>query len=40
MCVQYWPTTSNEYGLIEVETLETKSYAHFVSAKLWKNFLE
>lgn len=30
MCLQYWPATSNEYGQIEVETLETKTYAHFV----------
>lgn len=30
MCLQYWPATSSEYGQIEVETLETKSYAHFI----------
>lgn len=36
MCLQYWPATSSEYGQIEVETLETKSYAHFVSTNLKK----
>ncbi|CAG9530963.1 unnamed protein product [Cercopithifilaria johnstoni] len=30
MCLQYWPATTSEYGQIEVETLETKSYAHFI----------
>ncbi|KAK0393389.1 hypothetical protein QR680_000187 [Steinernema hermaphroditum] len=30
MCAQYWPITSAQFGEIEVETLETKTYAHFV----------
>lgn len=30
MCLQYWPLTRFEFGEIDVETLETKSYAHFV----------
>uniref|UniRef100_A0AC34EZT5 Tyrosine-protein phosphatase domain-containing protein n=2 Tax=Panagrolaimus sp. ES5 TaxID=591445 RepID=A0AC34EZT5_9BILA len=31
MCLQYWPVTVFTYGEIIVETLETKTYAHFVS---------
>ncbi|VDN05094.1 unnamed protein product [Thelazia callipaeda] len=30
MCLQYWPAACSEYNGIEVETLETKTYAHFV----------
>ncbi|KAE9548515.1 hypothetical protein FO519_008271 [Halicephalobus sp. NKZ332] len=30
MCIQYWPITTFRFGEIEVETLETKTYAHFV----------
>ena len=31
MCMQYWHTTKFNFGQIEVETIETKTYAHFVS---------
>ncbi|MFH4974805.1 hypothetical protein AB6A40_001514 [Gnathostoma spinigerum] len=34
MCMQYWPVTSFQYGTILVETLETKTYAHFVIRNL------
>jgi hypothetical protein len=30
MCLQYWPQTKFQFGEIDVETLETKTYAHFV----------
>uniref|UniRef100_A0A914VYM6 Uncharacterized protein n=1 Tax=Plectus sambesii TaxID=2011161 RepID=A0A914VYM6_9BILA len=30
MCLQYWPLTKFLFGQIEVETLETKTYAHYV----------
>ncbi|CAJ0581759.1 unnamed protein product, partial [Mesorhabditis spiculigera] len=30
MCLQYWPMTKFQFGDIEVETLEVKTYAHFV----------
>uniref|UniRef100_A0A0N4Z7X2 Tyrosine-protein phosphatase domain-containing protein n=1 Tax=Parastrongyloides trichosuri TaxID=131310 RepID=A0A0N4Z7X2_PARTI len=30
MCLQYWPVDKFQFGHIEVETLETKTYAHFV----------
>ncbi|KAI6242835.1 Tyrosine-protein phosphatase [Aphelenchoides fujianensis] len=30
MCLQYWPLTHFQFGEIEVETLETKTYAHFI----------
>uniref|UniRef100_A0A915BWH4 Uncharacterized protein n=1 Tax=Parascaris univalens TaxID=6257 RepID=A0A915BWH4_PARUN len=30
VCLQYWPVSSAEYGDIGVETLSTKTYAHFV----------
>uniref|UniRef100_A0AC35U5K7 Receptor-type tyrosine-protein phosphatase kappa n=1 Tax=Rhabditophanes sp. KR3021 TaxID=114890 RepID=A0AC35U5K7_9BILA len=30
MCLQYWPIGTAKYGHIQVETLETKTYAHFV----------
>uniref|UniRef100_A0AC35G4R9 Tyrosine-protein phosphatase domain-containing protein n=1 Tax=Panagrolaimus sp. PS1159 TaxID=55785 RepID=A0AC35G4R9_9BILA len=30
MCLQYWPVSVFTYGEIIVETLETKTYAHFV----------
>lgn len=33
MCLQYWPMGKFLFGNIEVETLETKSYAHFVIFK-------
>uniref|UniRef100_A0A0K0FBF1 Receptor-type tyrosine-protein phosphatase delta (inferred by orthology to a human protein) n=1 Tax=Strongyloides venezuelensis TaxID=75913 RepID=A0A0K0FBF1_STRVS len=30
MCLQYWPVDKFQFGQIEVETLEIKTYAHFV----------
>ncbi|KAL3083504.1 hypothetical protein niasHS_011306 [Heterodera schachtii] len=30
MCLQYWPQTHFQFGEIHVETLETRTYAHFV----------
>uniref|UniRef100_A0A915DJ71 Tyrosine-protein phosphatase domain-containing protein n=2 Tax=Ditylenchus dipsaci TaxID=166011 RepID=A0A915DJ71_9BILA len=30
MCLQYWPQGKFQFGEIDVETLETKTYAHFV----------
>ncbi|GMT15986.1 hypothetical protein PFISCL1PPCAC_7283, partial [Pristionchus fissidentatus] len=30
MCLQYWPLNKFQFDEIEVETLETKTYAHFV----------
>uniref|UniRef100_A0A914DJ50 Tyrosine-protein phosphatase domain-containing protein n=1 Tax=Acrobeloides nanus TaxID=290746 RepID=A0A914DJ50_9BILA len=30
MCLQYWPITRFQFGEIDVETIETKTYAHFV----------
>jgi protein tyrosine phosphatase len=32
MCLQYWPLTRFQFGDIDVETLDTKTYAHFVSS--------
>jgi hypothetical protein len=37
MCLQYWPLTKFQFGEIDVETLDTKTYAHFVS---FYNFLK
>ncbi|EPB78597.1 Protein-tyrosine phosphatase [Ancylostoma ceylanicum] len=31
MCLQYWPLTRFLFGDIEVETIDTHTYAHFVS---------
>uniref|UniRef100_A0A1I7W7G3 Tyrosine-protein phosphatase domain-containing protein n=1 Tax=Heterorhabditis bacteriophora TaxID=37862 RepID=A0A1I7W7G3_HETBA len=30
MCLQYWPLTRFQFGDIEVETIDTNTYAHFV----------
>ncbi|KAH7713468.1 Protein T13H5.1 b, partial [Aphelenchoides avenae] len=30
MCLQYWPQTRFQFGDYDVETLETKTYAHFI----------
>ncbi|VDP61035.1 unnamed protein product [Heligmosomoides polygyrus] len=30
MCLQYWPLTRFMFGDIEVETIDTHTYAHFV----------
>lgn len=34
MCLQYWPQTRFQFGDYDVETLETKTYAHFVSPSI------
>ncbi|CAK5042255.1 unnamed protein product [Meloidogyne enterolobii] len=30
VCLQYWPQTQFQFGEIHVETLDTRTYAHFV----------
>lgn len=30
MCLQYWPVARFQFGEIDVETLDVKTYAHFV----------
>lgn len=30
MCLQYWPVSKFQYGDIEVETLQTRTYCYFV----------
>uniref|UniRef100_A0A183FC78 Tyrosine-protein phosphatase domain-containing protein n=1 Tax=Heligmosomoides polygyrus TaxID=6339 RepID=A0A183FC78_HELPZ len=30
MCLQYWPLTRFMFGDIEVETIDTHTYAHFI----------
>lgn len=30
VCLQYWPQTQFQFGEIHVETMETRTYAHFV----------
>jgi protein tyrosine phosphatase len=39
MCVQYWPVTHFTFGEIYVETLDTTTYAHFVSVKKVDSFM-
>lgn len=39
MCLKYWPATKFQFHMIEVEILETKTYAHFVSFILFWTIL-
>jgi len=35
VCLQYWPQTQFQFGEIHVETLDTRTYAHFVCIFFW-----